>query len=653
MLQAAQRVGDFEIIRPLGRGGMGEVYEAQQFNPPRRVALKVLAPWLAQDETSLQRFRREVEVLANLDHPGIVPVIATGRTDDGIAFYAMKLIRGVALSELIRMTVQHRVTDMLAPTVSQVERPVDTPSGARTTDHASPTPAGTAPATAIEEYRKNRFHFVARIGAAAARALAAAHQQGHLHRDIKPSNLMFDHHDQLYLVDFGLTRALDAGANVSCTGGIRGTPWYMSPEQARGELVDQRTDIYSLGVSLYELATVGTGPFTASRDDSESVLEHVRSGLHLPLRALAPEIPWELERVILRAIQPKPRRRYQRAEELAADLERLAPSHSGLGPPAVPPVRHQWRLSKTWWAAASLITVGVLAAIILSWRFVRRPRPAETDRPAVQVSTNTGRDEQGSSTADPPAPPTHGRDRYPDMLRNPPERTAVPLLKGDFAPVWSNPRLMGTGTYNALPTELIVTSATDAQASLFGLADSTLGDPRRLWFEFAIDVRQQVGGSVDACQAGVFWGYRRESGDGGSRVCFFVAGIDERAVLKDAHGRVTIGSSLVETGDGNKGAVSAWLRPLPQGRSIVPLREPSAEANRWHRIRVRVVDYETHITVDEGPSREFAMEWLLGADPWLQNLGLDPRGTMGVWVRNGTGSFRNATMMALPGGMQR
>src|SRR5262245_59635980 len=98
MLQARRRLGDFEIIRLLGRGGMGEVYEAQQWNPPRRVALKVLAPWLAEDEEILQRFWREAAVPAQLDHPSIVRIISTGKTDEGLAFFTMQLIRGLSLA---------------------------------------------------------------------------------------------------------------------------------------------------------------------------------------------------------------------------------------------------------------------------------------------------------------------------------------------------------------------------------------------------------------------------------------------------------------------------------------------------------------------------------------------------------------------------
>jgi serine/threonine protein kinase len=666
MLQAAQRVGDFEIIRPLGRGGMGEVYEAQQFNPSRRVALKVLSPWLAQDEASLERFRREVEVLANLDHPGIVHVITTGRTDDGIAYYAMKLIRGVSLSDMIRISAEGQALDATAPTVSLADRLKETPGGDRTAAFVAPTPAETAPAAAIEEYRTNRFQFVARIGVAAARALAAAHQQGHLHRDIKPSNLMIDHHGQLYLVDFGLTRALDPGANVSRTGGIRGTPWYMSPEQARGDPVDQRTDIYSLGITLYELATVGTGPFTASRDDPESVLAQVRTGLHLPLRALAPQIPWELEQVILRAIQLKQRRRYQRADELAEDLERLIPSGSGL----LTPSKHY--SSARGHRARIPIVVGC-AAIALAIAFLLWLRPflrPDRETAATSRAPANGQNEMSVGAADGPPSEVPSRaaessgtpnvqadattDAYPAMLRNPPTMTPVPLLRGDNLPIWRDHRLLGQGSYNGLPSELVVTSLVGDRPTVVALADSRLAEPGRPWFEFSIEVRQSgvtaAGDNVNRQQSevGVFWGCREAPGESTGRSQFFVARLDERPRADDIHAQLTIGWSLIESSDGSRGGLYTWLRSLPKGKGIVRNVNAVSKPGAWHEVRVRAQNHQIRITLGDGAFQEFETAWLTQVDPWLKDAGLDPRGSMGVWVSDGVGSFRNATYTALP-----
>jgi serine/threonine protein kinase len=210
------------------------------------VALKVLAPWLAENEDALSRFRREVDVLAKLDHPGIVHVITTGRTKDGIAYYTMKLIRGISLSDLVREASQVQGGTLLEPTRSLAAAAHETPSEMGGGNLEAVEPAAGPPKEIIREYVTNRFPFIVRVGIAAARALHAAHQIGQLHRDIKPSNMMIDHHGQLYLVDFGLTRALNPSADVSQLGSIRGTPWYMSPEQARGAPIDQRSDIYSL-----------------------------------------------------------------------------------------------------------------------------------------------------------------------------------------------------------------------------------------------------------------------------------------------------------------------------------------------------------------------------------------------------------------------
>src|SRR5688572_19043460 len=189
MLQVKDRLGDFEIVRLLGKGGMGEVYEARQFNPDRPVALKVLAPWLANDDEALRRFWKEAEVPANLDHPGIVRIITTGKAD-GIAYYTMQLVRGISLAELVRLTSRTPVSDIATRSMD-----VETPSEAA--PEAKPHPSPPAPLhdsdnvpPLVRDYRRDRFTTVARIGAQAARALAYAHQKEHLHRDIKPSNLM-------------------------------------------------------------------------------------------------------------------------------------------------------------------------------------------------------------------------------------------------------------------------------------------------------------------------------------------------------------------------------------------------------------------------------------------------------------------------------
>src|SRR5262245_48883346 len=167
MLEAKRRLGDFEIIRLLGKGGMGEVYEALQSHPQRHVALKVLAPWLAEDDDALARFWREAQVPAQLDHPGIVRIIATGKTA-GLAYYAMHLVRGISLAELMRRagepvsaTVTHSPAETSRPEV------LTAPFGGRQPELSSTVPA------VLQEYLDNRYTTAARIGVQAARALAS------------------------------------------------------------------------------------------------------------------------------------------------------------------------------------------------------------------------------------------------------------------------------------------------------------------------------------------------------------------------------------------------------------------------------------------------------------------------------------------------
>src|SRR5262249_28457670 len=158
-----------------------------------------------------------------------------------------------------------------------------------------------------------------------------------IHRDVKPSNLMLDRHRHLYVIDFGLTKALAGDGMTTRHGAVCGTAWYMSPEQARAEPLDGRSDIFSLGVTLYELATCGAGPYTASRKERDDVLRQVRAGEVLPMRPLAPDVPAGLERVIQRAMQHRAAQRYQVAEEMVADLEALERGPSSPPAPLPPP----------------------------------------------------------------------------------------------------------------------------------------------------------------------------------------------------------------------------------------------------------------------------------------------------------------------------
>ncbi len=237
-------LGDFRILREIGRGGMGIVYEAEQISLGRRVALKVLPFASVLDGRQLQRFKNEALAAASLDHPHIVNVIAVG-CERAVHFYAMRLVDGQTLAQVI---------DQLRSAEDRV--PQDDGHDTGPTADTRSQPQAMVP-TKGSTTRSEFFRAVANLGIQAAEALDYAHQTGIVHRDIKPSNLLVDVHGHLWITDFGLA-VTRAGDHLTMTGDLLGTLRYMSPEQVEGNhrVVDLRTDIYSLGVTLYELLTL-------------------------------------------------------------------------------------------------------------------------------------------------------------------------------------------------------------------------------------------------------------------------------------------------------------------------------------------------------------------------------------------------------------
>ncbi len=275
------RLGDFRIVREVGRGGMGVVYEAEQISLKRRVALKVLRIGGVADQLALQRFQREAETVAGLHHTNIVPIFAIG-CEEGIRYYAMQFVEGRDLASL-----------------------------------AAEARAG---------YRQTAPEHVGRWGLQAAEALAHAHHHGVIHRDIKPSNLILDSNQRIWLTDFGLARRMD-DASLSLTGALLGTPRYMSPEQAGAATrpVDHRTDIYSLGATLYELAA-GRPLFEA--ETAHEILHRILHQEPLALRQVAANIPRDLETIILKCLAKDPAQRYPTAQQLADDLRAFVEGRS-------------------------------------------------------------------------------------------------------------------------------------------------------------------------------------------------------------------------------------------------------------------------------------------------------------------------------------
>ncbi len=346
-------LGDFRILREIGRGGMGVVYEAEQISLGRRVALKVLPFAAALDSHQLQRFKTEAQAAAQLHHTHIVPVYCVG-CERGVHYYAMEYIEGQTLAQAIAErrkieVLQHASThspprgegarrageaaaDTHAPDARRVpdgqvrdfgDSPTETADprpparGASFQSPPTPKPTASAPSSRSREYCRT----AAALGIQAAEALDHAHKVGIVHRDIKPANLLLDVGGSLWITDFGLARLQD-DAGLTITGDLLGTLRYMSPEQAlakRGYL-DHRTDIYALGATLYELVTLRPA---VDGQDRQEVLRKIAQDDPASPRKLNPAVPIELETILLKAMSKEPASRYGTAQELAEDLRRF------------------------------------------------------------------------------------------------------------------------------------------------------------------------------------------------------------------------------------------------------------------------------------------------------------------------------------------
>lgn len=305
---AEKRIGDYELVREVGRGGMGIVYEAQQTSLDRKVAIKVLPFASVLDSKQIARFRIEAHAAAQLNHPHIVPVFAVGH-DAGVHYYSMQYIDGAPLQQVI---------DEL--------RRLQTPSrsgtgGDKHTEKIPAKPLEFAFAASSSTSQREYMAAVARLGIQAADALHHAHELGVVHRDVKPSNLMIDRSGKLWITDFGLARC-QSDSNVTISGAVLGSVHYMSPEQARGRtrLVDHRADVYSLGITLYELLTLQKA-FPIS--DRLECLQAIANDEPPAPRRLNRSVPVDLETIVLKAISKRRGQRYASADEMARDLRRF------------------------------------------------------------------------------------------------------------------------------------------------------------------------------------------------------------------------------------------------------------------------------------------------------------------------------------------
>jgi serine/threonine protein kinase/tetratricopeptide (TPR) repeat protein len=393
-IQPEGALGDFRIVREIGRGGMGVVYEAVQISLGRRVALKVLPFSSTLDSKQLQRFKNEAQAAAHLHHQSIVPVYATG-CERGVHYYAMQFIEGQTLAAVIAELRAQNERNCLgnepAPAALSKEAgalltfpwtPKDGPLPARAADGAvapevavppmPPTLVDTTPKAGISTERSTRspafFRAVAQLGVQAAEALEHAHQFAIIHRDIKPANLLVDSRGRLWVTDFGLAHC-QSQTGLTMSGDLVGTLRYMSPEQALAKhgLIDQRTDIYSLGATLYELLTLE--PAFRGRDQQE-LLRQIAFEEPQPLRRLNQAIPAELETIVLKALEKSPGDRYATSQELADDLERFLTDEPirAKRPTLAGRVRKWARRHQpvVWSATVSAVVLLVLAVTILA-----------------------------------------------------------------------------------------------------------------------------------------------------------------------------------------------------------------------------------------------------------------------------------------------
>jgi WD40 repeat protein/serine/threonine protein kinase len=382
-----RQLGDFRIIREVGRGGMGVVYEAEQISLGRHVALKALPRKKLLDPKQRRRFEREAKAAARLHHTNIVPVFGVGE-QDGLPFYIMQFIQGLGLDEVVaevrRIRTGEEGSAKPNPSVAAIARSLVTgsfepagnlmdtdergPPGREESDLARVSGTGSGSSLSLPGQtgfaRHNRsgrkatyWQSVAQIGVQVAEALEYAHRQGVLHRDIKPSNLLLDRRGTVWVTDFGLAKADDAD-NLTQTGDILGTLRYMPPESFAGK-GDARSDVYALGLTLYELLALRP----AFRDkDRNQLIKQVTDVDPPPLGRVNPAIPRDLRTIVHKAIEKDPSHRYTAAAALAEDLHRFV-ADEPIRARRVSGIERAWRWCRRNPAAAGLFFVSFIAGL--------------------------------------------------------------------------------------------------------------------------------------------------------------------------------------------------------------------------------------------------------------------------------------------------
>jgi len=419
-LESGRRIAGYRIVRELGRGGMGTVYEAVHVGLDRPVALKVLGTHATPDSNGRRRFLNEARTAAGLHHTHIVPVFDVGQVG-ALCYYAMQRIEGCGLDQVLRHLRRDRTVAAGSSTGGS-----HTSSKSKPKPQA-PSPPSAAPSLAAEddtatwlgqsghsrlgsstplsgERKRDEeptyippvgsayYRWVAKVGREAAEALAHAHRRGVIHRDIKPSNLLADDRGMVWVADFGLARRL-ADPGLTHHDSLLGTPRYMSPEQARIGPIDGRTDVYSLGATLYELLTLRP-PFEGQ--SAAELVEQIRDREPVSPRQFDHRIPRDLETIILKALAKRPTDRYASAQDLAEDLERFL-NHEPVLARRITPVGRAWRYARRHPGGTLITTVAttiVLAVATTAYiRIVQDRDQARADRQRAEVANQKSRAE--------------------------------------------------------------------------------------------------------------------------------------------------------------------------------------------------------------------------------------------------------------------
>ena len=395
-------IDQFRIIRQIGRGGMGVVYEVEEGATGRHVALKVLPPAVAADPNVRQRFEREIRTTANLDHPNIVRVFTVGSWGKQ-PYYTMEYVKGVALDRVVERPVLATQIQALSATghigassgteqtvvvakqedtmiVAEPDKTVIVSKPDEEAEGEAEPKEGDESAEARLPRSRDYFRFIARVMRDSAQAVDHAHRHGVIHRDVKPANILLTQDGQVRVTDFGLALEVDS-VSLTRTGATIGTPRYMSPEQLlrRRVRVDARTDVYSLGVTLYELMTLCPA-FEA--DTRDQLLLKVAVQEPRKPRRINPYLPRDLETVVLKAMEKNPEQRYQSAQLMADDLTRYLDGEPIVAVPPPLPVK-VWKYVRRHKVLSASVAAAVIFLVVgggAAWRAQELRRLSEARR---------------------------------------------------------------------------------------------------------------------------------------------------------------------------------------------------------------------------------------------------------------------------------